>query len=140
MVDRTEKTAAVPPIGPIYSDFMTNFNAHPNTGKLVTKTDAEAVRRSLRNLILTNRGERFYKPDFGSSINSLLFEPATDIVVSQLKSLIENCIENYEERVILNDVRVSPIEEETTYNVDIYFSIINNTDIYNLNIKLDRLR
>ena len=140
MVDRTEKTAAVPPIGPIYSDFMTNFNAHPNTGKLITKTDAEAVRRSLRNLILTNRGERFYKPDFGSNINSLLFEPATDIVTNQIRSLIKECIETYERRVILEKIEVNPIDDNTSYNVDIYFSIINNTDIYNLNIKLDRLR
>ena len=140
MVDRTEKTAAVPPIGPIYSDFMTNFNAHPNTGKLVTKTDAEAVRRSLRNLILTNRGERFYKPDFGSNINSLLFEPATDIVTNQIRSLIKECIETYERRVILEKIEVNPMDDGTSYNVDIYFSIINNADIYNLNIKLDRLR
>lgn len=140
MVDRTEKTAAVPPIGPIYSDFMTNFNAHPNTGKLITKTDAEAVRRSLRNLILTNRGERFYKPDFGSNINSLLFEPATDIVTNQIRSLIKECIETYEKRVILEKIEVNPIDDNTCYNVDIYFSVINNSDIYNLNIKLDRLR
>jgi hypothetical protein len=140
MVDRTEKTAAVPPIGPIYSDFMTNFNAHPNTGKLITKTDAEAVRRSLRNLILTNRGERFYKPDFGSNINSLLFEPATDIVTNQIRSLIKECIETYERRVILEKIEVNPIDDNTSYNVDIYFSIINNTNTYNLNIKLDRLR
>lgn len=140
MVDRTEKTAAVPPIGPIYSDFMTNFNAHPNTGKLVTKTDAEAVRRSLRNLILTNRGERFYKPDFGSNINSLLFEPATDIVTNQIRSLIKECIGTYERRVILEKIEVNPMDDGTSYNVDIYFSIINNADIYNLNIKLDRLR
>lgn len=140
MVDRTEKTAAVPPIGPIYSDFMTNFNAHPNTGKLVTKTDVEAARRSLRNLILTNRGERFYKPTLGSNINSLLFEPATDIVTNQIKSLIQECIETYEKRIFLEKIDVNPIDEETTYNIDIYFSIINNANVYNLNIKLDRLR
>lgn len=140
MVDRTEKTAAVPPIGPIYSDFMTNFNAHPNTGKLVTKTDVEAARRSLRNLILTNRGERFYKPTLGSNINSLLFEPATDIVTNQIKSLIQECIETYEKRIFLEKIDVNPIDEGTTYNIDIYFSIINNANVYNLNIKLDRLR
>lgn len=140
MVDRTEKTAAVPPIGPIYSDFMTNFNAHPNTGKLVTKTDVEAARRSLRNLILTNRGERFYKPTLGSNINSLLFEPATDIVTNQIKSLVRECIETYEKRVFIEKIDVNPIDEGTTYNIDIYFSIINNANVYNLNIKLDRLR
>jgi|694.fasta_scaffold00051_141 phage baseplate assembly protein W len=140
MTNRVDRTANVPPIGPIYSDFMCNFNAHPNTGKLVTKTDAEAVRRSLRNLILTNRGERFYKPNLGSNINSLLFEPGSDIVSQQLQNLIKECIETYEKRVILRKIHVNLINEETSYNVDIYFSIINNTNTYNLNIKLDRLR
>lgn len=140
MVDRTEKTASIQPIGPIYSDFMTNFNAHPNTGKLITKTDAEAVRRSLRNLILTNRGERFYRPDLGSNINSLLFEQPSDVVTEQISSLIKECIETYESRVFLQAVNVVYEESDSSYNVDIYFSVINNSDIYNLNIKLDRLR
>ena len=140
MVDRTDNTASIQPIGPIYSDFMTNFNAHPNTGKLITKTDAEAVRRSLRNLILTNRGERFYKPDLGSNINSLLFEQPNDVVTEQISSLIKECIETYESRGFLQAVNVVYEESDSSYNVDIYFSVINNTDIYNLNIKLDRLR
>ena len=140
MTDRVENTASIQPIGPIYSDFMTNFNAHPNTGKLVTKTDSEAVRRSLRNLILTNRGERFYRNNLGSNINSLLFEQPSDVISEQISSLIRECIEKYEKRVFLEAVSVSYVESDSSYNVDIYFSIINNTNTYNLNIKLDRLR
>jgi phage baseplate assembly protein W len=119
---------------------MTNFNAHPNTGKLITKTDAEAARRSLRNLILTNRGERFYKPNLGSNINSLLFEQPNDVITEQISSLIKECIERYEKRVFLQAVNVSYEESDSSYNVDVYFSVINNTNTYNLNIKLDRLR
>jgi phage baseplate assembly protein W len=140
MADRTDNTASIQPIGPIYSDFMTNFNAHPNTGKLITKTDAEAARRSLRNLILTNRGERFYKPNLGSNINSLLFEQPNDVITEQISSLIRECIERYEKRVFLQAVNVSYEEVDSSYNVDVYFSVINNTNTYNLNIKLDRLR
>lgn len=140
MADRSDKTASIQPIGPVYSDFMTNFNAHPNTGKLITKTDAEAARRSLRNLILTNRGERFYKPNLGSNINSLLFEQPNDVVTEQISSLIKECIERYEKRVFLQAVNVSYEDSDSSYNVDVYFSVINNTTTYNLNIKLDRLR
>ena len=140
MADRSNKTTRVNPIGPIYSDFMSNFNAHPNTGKLITKTDVEAVRRSLRNLILTNNGERFYKPNLGSGIRNLLFEPASEMVRDKLHTTITDTIEKYENRVILRKLDVNVIDDGLAYNIDIYFSIISSPEFFNVNIKLDRVR
>ena len=133
-------TTRVNPIGPIYSDFMSNFNAHPNTGKLITKTDVEAARRSLRNLILTNNGERFYKPNLGSGIRNLLFEPASEMVRDKLHTTITDTIEKYEKRIILRRLDVNVIDDGLAYNIDIYFSIISSPEFFNVNIKLDRVR
>ena len=140
MADRSDKTTKIKPIGPIYSDFMSNFNAHPNTGKLITKTDVEAVRRSLRNLILTNNGERFYRPNLGSGIRNLLFEPATEMVRDKLHTTITETIEKYEKRIVLRNIDVSVIDSGMAYNIDIYFSVISSSDLFNVNIKLDRVR
>ena len=59
----------------IYSDFLVNLNPHPVSGMLLRFVNEKAVTRSIRNLILTNRGERLYQPKIGSDIRSILFEP-----------------------------------------------------------------
>jgi phage baseplate assembly protein W len=140
MSERSDRVVRANAIGSTYSDFMSNFNAHPNTGKLITKKDAEAVRRALRNLILTKTGERFYNLDFGSKISSLLFEPPSDIISDKLESTIRETIEQYEPRVKVEKVTVNLIDDDIAYNIDIVFSIINITDLYTINITLDRVR
>jgi phage baseplate assembly protein W len=123
-----------------YSDFFVNFNAHPNTGFLLKRTDIEAVKRSIRNLLSTEQGERIYNENYGSRIRSLLFELPTSINKEQLKSSIESAIENYEPRADLKEVVVGLSNDETTYVIDVYFSVINNPNLQNLQIKMDRVR
>lgn len=125
---------------PLYSDFFTNFNKHPDTGNLVRLTDADAVKRSLRNLLMTNRGERVYRPDLGSDIRRVLFEPMTPQMSSQLKMYITDAVEKYEPRAKLVDVVVLPVEAQNTYYVTINFEIINSNDVQTLNISLVRIR
>jgi phage baseplate assembly protein W len=58
-----------------FSDFMANFDKNPVTGNLARVTNEDAIKQSLRNLVLTNRTERFYQPHIGSKVQSLLFDP-----------------------------------------------------------------
>lgn len=125
---------------PLYSDFFTNFNKHPDTGALVRLTDADAVKRSLRNLLMTNRGERLYRPDLGSDIRRALFEPMTPQMTTQIKMYIKDAIEKYEPRAKLVDIIVYPEEEHNTYYVTINFEIINSNNVQTLNISLVRIR
>jgi phage baseplate assembly protein W len=140
MVDRVDKAAKRPVRTNIYSDIFTNFNAHPNTGVLLVRSDVDAVKRALRNLLMTNKGERVFDSNLGSNIKSLLFEPSTEINRRQLQTLIREAIETYEKRAILQDVVVSLSNDEETYIIDVYFRIINSPDVNNLNVKLDRIR
>lgn len=124
----------------IYSDFLTNFNAHPNTGTLLKRTNVEAVKRSLRNLLSTDKGERLFLPDFGTNIKQYLFEPADSVTKENLKVSISEAIKIYEPRAYVDAVNVSLSNDEHTYIIDIIFKVINNPDPALLQVKLDRVR
>lgn len=140
MASRTDRTASKPPATSIYSDVTINFTAHPNTGILMQRNNADAVKRALRNLIMTNKGERPYNLGFGCNIRSILFEQATEINQRQLRTFITEAIENYEKRALLEDVVITLANDEQTYVIDVYFRLINSPDVQNLNVKLDRIR
>lgn len=140
MVTRSERRSTAPVRSAVYSDFLTNLNVHPNTGDVIRRVDIEAVKRSLRNLLLTNKGERFYQPNFGTNINQYLFEPASVITERGLRDAIKESINNFEKRAIVDDVVVKTGNDGESYIVDVYFRVINNPETQALNVKLDRLR
>lgn len=121
-------------------DFMTNFNKHPETDQLIALTNSEAIKRSVRNLILTSRGERMFQPNIGSNIQSVLFEPMSDYTSDVLRELIIETIRNHEPRAIDPDVLIRADEANNAYNVAILFYIINNADPIAVNVNLARVR
>lgn len=82
----------------LYSDFLVNLNPHPVSGAVLRFTNEKAVTRSIRNLLLTNPGERLYQPDLGSGIRQLLFEPISDFTTNTLGRFIEDTISKHEQR------------------------------------------
>lgn len=124
----------------VYSDFTTSFDIHPTKLDLVTTTNEEAVKRSIRNLLLTDRGERLFNPILGSDIRSLLFENFSPQTESSLRDYIETTINNYEPRANLIDVIVSAFPEANAYSVTVVFSVINKSEPIVLDILLNRIR
>lgn len=122
------------------SDFMTNFNRHPETDQLVRLTNSEAVKRSVRNLILTKRGERMFQPSVGSDIDRILFEPMTEQTTIVLEQFIREVIKKYEPRVIDLQVYVQADDFNNSYAVSIVFNIINNSNPIAINLNLSRVR
>lgn len=139
-IERIDRIASPPRVAEIYSDFLTNFNAHPNTGYLLKRSDIEAVKRGLRNLLLTEKGERPFNPDFGCNLRRYLFEHASDITKASIKDTITAAIENHEKRVRLVDVVVALSNDEHTYIIDVYFNVLNDPNQQNLQVKLERVR
>lgn len=123
----------------IFSDFFNNFNAHPNTGNVVLRTNVDAVTRSIKNVVLTRPMERFYNPDFGCDIHRYLFEPNDSTLRSNIKDAIKYSIETYEPRAKLQDIVVSSIDD-LSVTVDIYFRVMRQQNVNLLQIKLDRVR
>lgn len=125
---------------PAYSDFYTNFNAHPQTKRLVKHTNEEAVKRSIRNLIQTDKYDRLFQPEVGSRIKSLLFENMSPIIEEEIKSAIKETIDTYEPRARVIEVVVNSNESRHSYDVYIYFEVINSVNPVSINITLYRAR
>lgn len=123
-----------------YSDFDTDFNVHPVTGKLSVLKDAEAVKQAVKNLILTKKLERPYEPFYGSNVVGALFEPIDALTGSMLEKDIEVAIKNFEPRASLISVAVLPDEDNNSITLKILFSIRNIKDPQRLELNLERIR
>ena len=94
-----------------------SFQVNPLTNDLIAITNTTAIARSLRNLVLTTPGERFFNENLGSQVNNLLFENVDDITALSIRTEIINVIENYEPRVKLMNVSVNANID--SYNMDV---------------------
>jgi len=102
------------------------FKAHPITGDVTVKTDTDAVKRSVKNIVLTNHFERPFKPSFGGSIRDMLFELNTSRKLRKVQKRLKETIETFEPRV--EDVQVILANEDSNeLNITIHYSIKNGT-------------
>jgi phage baseplate assembly protein W len=123
-----------------YSDLNLNFTRNPATGDVARLTDIEAVKRSVRNLILTNQFERPFHPEIGSSVRALLFENVTPLNAILLEDRIREVIINFEERAELTNVRVIDDADRNGYRVIINFQVLNSVENVSITEFLQRLR
>ena len=100
-----------------FKDISASFKVNPLTNDLIVIKNTTAIARSLRNLVLTTPGERFFNENLGSQVNNLLFENVDDITAMSVRSEIINVIENYEPRVKL--IKVSVNANIDSYNMDV---------------------
>jgi len=124
----------------IYSDFDKQLTQHPVSEDIARKTNENAVKESIKNLVLTDRGERPYQPNLGCDVRQLLFEPFTEQTRSAIKTLITQTIENYETRANLIGVDVYGDIDSNELNVSIVFNVINNEEPVTLEFVLNRIR
>lgn len=137
---RIDKYSEIDKQRDIYSDFFDDLTVHPNTQDIVRYTNEDAVKRSIRNLILTNKYERFFNPGIGSNIRKILFEQISDETTALLQTYCEETINNYEKRAKLINIQVTSNETTQSYNITIYFYVINNPNPVGLAISLYRVR
>ena len=123
-----------------YSDLNLNFTRNPATGDVARLTDIEAVKRSVRNLILTNQFERPFHPEIGSSVRALLFENVTPLNAVLLEDRIREVIINFEERALITSVRVIDDADRNGYRVIINFQVLNSVENVSITEFLQRLR
>lgn len=140
MTERQDKYTQTNKKSTIYSDFLMNLNPHPFTHDLARATNEEAVKRSIRNLILTNSFERPFKPKLGGNIHKFLFEPMTIDTQKSIEEAIALTIRNYEVRANLIGLIVTPDEINQVYNISIVFNVVNNANPVELSMQLNRIR
>lgn len=124
----------------LYADMPLAFTVHPNTQDLTSLSDLNAVKQSVKNLILTNFTERLFEPNIGSNITALLFEPADEFTALAIKDEVIRVLSEYEPRV--NGVTVDVIDQSdiNAYNVSIYFNVIFSNERQETNFYLERTR
>ena len=107
-----------------FKDLSISFKFNPLSGDLIALKNENAIARAVRNIVLTTPGEKFFDPDFGSSVSEILFENVDDITAISIQDEIKNCLQNYEPRVEIIDVKVDPNFDENQFDVIITYRIV----------------
>ena len=124
-----------------YRDLDLFFSRKNGTNDITKITDIEAVKRSIRNLVLTNFYEKPFHPEIGSGIRDMLFENMTPITAVVLARKVEDVIENFEPRARLISVRSLPNFFRNEYEVTIEFFVVNApTELVDMTVFLEVLR
>jgi phage baseplate assembly protein W len=124
----------------LYSDFHKDLTINPISSDLAIKRNEESIKESLKNLILTDRGERLMQPNLGSDVRASLFENATPVALKILEERIRDVINNYEPRVSIIDVDVTSLYDDNKVQVTIYFYVKNNEQPLSVDVFIERVR
>ena len=107
-----------------FKDLSMSFKFNPLSGDLIALNNENAIARAVRNIVLTSPGEKFFDPDFGSSVSEILFENVDDITAVSIEDEIKSCLSNYEPRVEIINVNVDPNFDENQFDVVISYRIV----------------
>ena len=127
----------------IYKDLSLFFTPNPVSGDVTMVTDVQDIKRSVRNLVMTNRFEKPFHPEIASHVRDLLFERFTPITFNLVRNRIETVLANYEPRVSVTDVEIDDTGEAidgNELNVRIHFTLKNDPQIQSVDILLERVR
>ena len=123
----------------VHSDLKMSFTKHPITGRLSNVTNIEAVKQSVKNIVLCNHFERPYMPKYGGNVIAQLFENADAFTEYQVKKDIRIAIENYEPRAIVDDITVHT-DDLNEMRVKIVFRMRNVQAPIALIVMVERVR
>ncbi len=107
-----------------FKDISMSFQSNPLTNDLIALKNESSIARSVRNIVFTLPGEKFFNDNFGSRISGSLFENLDSSSALVIKDEIENSIQNYEPRVSLIDVQVNPDFDNSAFDVIITYRIV----------------
>lgn len=124
----------------LYADFKKNLAISPISKDLALIKDDEAVKQSIKNLVLTDPGERLMQPFIGGGIRALLFENITPAVLNLIENLVKSTISTYEPRADIINVTASSKYDDNTVNVVVNFYIRNTNEPIKLDLILTRVR
>ena len=124
-----------------YVDLDLFFGKKTSNRDISDVTDVQAVKRSIRNLVLLNTYEKPFHPEISSGVRDMLFELMTPVTAAILGRQIENVIENFEPRARLVGVKTIPDYDRNSYEVTVEFYVVNTpTELVDLTIFSERLR
>lgn len=123
----------------LYSDFVTSHRPHPMTKQLARVVNEDSVVQAVRNLILTDRGERFFHPEIGSDIKRSLFEPFGAFAAENITKAIAECLKG-DPRVTILNLNVFQTPDAYSYSVNLTISVGTNPQPVTLSVILKPVR
>ena len=109
-----------------FKDINMTFKKHPVTDDLVVSRDASAIKQAIVNLLLTNKGERLFNPNYGSDIRSYLFEPLDYGTATQIIGNIKHVITKWEPRIEILNLKASPNYDSNGFDVEMVYQVIGS--------------
>ena len=124
----------------IYSDFYKDFTQNVVNEDIARRTDEEAVKEAIRNLVLTDKFERPFQPDLGCNIRKMLFENIMPETLELTKQIIQDTLNAYEPRANILSVDATSAIDDNTINIRIVFNVINIIEPITLEFTLTKVR
>ena len=109
-----------------FKDISMTFQSNPLNDDLIVIKNENAIARSIRNIVFTTPGEKFFNQSFGSRITESLFENIDEITATIIVDEIRQSIDNYEPRVEVDDVKAFPNYENNSFDVTITYDVIGS--------------
>lgn len=123
-----------------FSDIDLNFTKNPVSGDINILTDDVAVKRSVRNLVLTSKFERLMQPEVDCRVSDRLFENMTPVTEVRIEQAIRNTLQIHEPRIEVIDIIIDGKEDQNTINILVVFRIKNTTELIQVPIRMERIR
>jgi phage baseplate assembly protein W len=124
-----------------FKDLNITFKPHPITGDLTVVKDEAAIKQAIINLLLTNKGERFFDSRIGSSLSNLLFEPLDFATASLINTEVQNTIRFYEPRINILSISTIPNFDDNGFDIELVFDVTGREDLpTSINFFLERTR
>ena len=124
----------------IYSDFKKDMEKSPVSSDITVRKDEDSVKEAIKNLLLTDRGERLMQPNLGGHLKAMLFENITPGVLKTIEDQVRTTLDIYEPRAELLDVSVSSLVDDNTVRVRVDFMIRNQSNPISVDVFLERTR
>lgn len=121
-----------------FKDFAVSFVANPSTGDFGIVKNENAIKQSVRNLILTMQGERPFQQNVGSRVRALLFEPWDVFAADSIKSEIRNCLERLEPRIEVTRVAVNDTDDLNSVEVELDYTIVGESVVQTIQFLLEK--
>ncbi len=112
-----------------FKDFNINFKPHPVTEDLMVVKDSADIKQSIKNLLLTRKGERLFQSDIGTSLTDLLFEPVDYGTASIIRDEILVVLSNYERRIDVRQLDVDINVDDNGYDITLVYEIVGRDDL-----------
>lgn len=124
----------------LHKDLDFHFDINPITNDVPIVADVKAIKQSVLNILLTNHGERPFKPTFGANLRSYLFEPVDNVTIVLIANQIKEAIINWEPRVRVVDIKVRSKADRNAIDISAELKIIGTGDMVTVETSLERIR